>query len=109
VTYSGVKEDHACTRSIGFVLHVFEFKRRTFSARCQRTLLRELLKKVFRVIAQLTHSKKLAPRERFVRTRFVYSVYVKWVGDLDELEGRLNLIKQGGPCLIIMARGNASA
>ncbi|GAA0244582.1 tRNA pseudouridine(13) synthase TruD [Marinomonas primoryensis] len=88
VTYSGVKDRHACTRQ-WFCLHVLN-QEADFSA--IQDAFRE--PESVRVIAQLRHSKKLRTGAH-LSNRFVIRLR-EVVGDLDELEGRLNLIKQGG-------------
>lgn len=88
VTYSGVKDRHACTRQ-WFCLHVL-------NQEPDLSTIQEAFREPesVRVIAQLRHSKKLRTgahlANRFViRLRGIH-------GDLNELEGRLHLIKQGG-------------
>lgn len=88
VTYSGVKDRHACTRQ-WFCLHVLN-QEPDFSN------IQEAFREPesVRVVAQLRHSKKLRTGAHLAN-RFVIRLR-EVTGDLDELEGRLNLIKQGG-------------
>ncbi|ETX10735.1 tRNA pseudouridine synthase D [Marinomonas ushuaiensis DSM 15871] len=88
VTYSGVKDRHACTRQ-WFCLHVLNQEPDLSGI---QDAFRE--PESVRVIAQLRHSKKLRTGSH-VSNRFV--IRLRGIrGDLNELEGRLNLIKEGG-------------
>ncbi|MBJ7539651.1 tRNA pseudouridine(13) synthase TruD [Marinomonas transparens] len=88
VTYSGVKDRHACTRQ-WFCLHVLN-KEPDLSALDEAFREPESV----RVIAQLRHSKKLRTGAH-IGNRFVLRLR-ELEGDLDELTTRLNLIKQAG-------------
>ncbi|MBR7888630.1 tRNA pseudouridine(13) synthase TruD [Marinomonas sp. A79] len=88
VTYSGVKDRHACTRQ-WFCLHVLN-KQPNLSSIQEAFRAPESV----RVIAQLRHSKKLRTGTHLAN-RFV--IRLRSVeGDLEELEARLQLIKQAG-------------
>ncbi|TYL47262.1 tRNA pseudouridine(13) synthase TruD [Marinomonas sp. IMCC 4694] len=88
VTYSGAKDRHACTRQ-WFCLHVLNKEPDLSSI---QEAFRE--PETVRVVAQLRHSKKLRTGTHLAN-RFVIRLR-NISGDLDELEGRLNLIKQAG-------------
>ncbi len=88
VTYSGVKDRHACTRQ-WFCLHVLK-KEPDFSSIQDAFRAPENV----RVIMQVRHSKKLRMGTH-TANRFVIRLR-NIEGDLDELEARLNLIKDGG-------------
>lgn len=88
VTYSGVKDRHACTRQ-WFCLHVLNQEPDLSGI---QDVFRE--PESVRVIALLRHSKKLRTGAH-LSNRFV--IRLRGIrGDLNELEGRLNLIKEGG-------------
>ncbi|MDB4837730.1 tRNA pseudouridine(13) synthase TruD [Marinomonas sp.] len=88
VTYSGVKDRHACTRQ-WFCLHVLNQEPDLSSI---QEAFRE--PEIVRVIAQLKHSKKLKTGTHFAN-RFVIRLR-NIQGNLEDLESRLNLIKKGG-------------
>lgn len=88
VTYSGVKDRHACTRQ-WFCLHMLNQEPDLSGV---QDAFRE--PESVRVIAQLRHSKKLRTGAH-LSNRFV--IRLRGIrGELNELEGRLNLIKDGG-------------
>ncbi|MEL0635988.1 MULTISPECIES: tRNA pseudouridine(13) synthase TruD [Marinomonas] len=88
VTYSGVKDRHACTRQ-WFCLHVLN---QTPDFSTIQEAFRE--PESVRVIQQSRHSKKLRTGSH-VANRFVLRIR-ELEGDLSELEDRLELIKMGG-------------
>ncbi|MFT2097072.1 tRNA pseudouridine(13) synthase TruD [Marinomonas sp. 2405UD66-6] len=88
VTYSGVKDRHACTRQ-WFCLHVL-------NEEPDLSTIQEAFREPenVRVIAQLRHSKKLRTGAH-ASNRFV--IRLRGIaGDLNDLESRLHLIKEGG-------------
>ncbi|MCB5162028.1 tRNA pseudouridine(13) synthase TruD [Marinomonas algarum] len=88
VTYSGVKDRHACTRQ-WFCLH-------TLNKEPDLSSIQEAFREPesVRVVAQLKHSKKLRTGAHLAN-RFVIRLR-ELTGDLEELEGRLTLIQRGG-------------
>lgn len=88
VTYSGVKDRHACTRQ-WFCLHVINQEPDLVDI---QGAFRE--PETVRVIAQFRHSKKLRTGSH-VANRFVLRIR-NIEGDLDDLRSRLELIKIGG-------------
>lgn len=88
VTYSGVKDRHACTRQ-WFCLHVL-------NQEPDLSTIPEAFREPegVRVIAQLKHSKKLRAGTHFAN-RFVIRLR-NIQGDVEELKSRLNLIQKGG-------------
>lgn len=88
VTYSGVKDRHACTRQ-WFCLHMLN-KTPDFS-NIQETF-RE--PETVRIIQEARHSKKLRTGSH-IANRFVLRIR-ELEGDLSELKDRLELIKMGG-------------
>ena len=88
VTYSGVKDRHACTRQ-WFCLHVVN-KEPDLSGIQEAFRAPESV----RLIVQLRHSKKLRTGAH-IANRFVLRIR-NIQGDITELEQRLTLIKQGG-------------
>ncbi|MEL0622020.1 tRNA pseudouridine(13) synthase TruD [Marinomonas arenicola] len=88
VTYSGVKDRHACTRQ-WFCLHVLN---QTPDLSSIQEAFRE--PENVRVIRQTRHSKKLRTGSH-IANRFVLRLR-ELDGDLEELQSRLELIKLGG-------------
>ncbi|BFM51059.1 tRNA pseudouridine(13) synthase TruD [Marinomonas sp. THO17] len=88
VTYSGVKDRHACTRQ-WFCLH-------TLNQEPDLSDIQQAFREPesVRVVAQLKHSKKLKTGTHFAN-RFVIRLR-NLDGDLAELNARLQLIKQAG-------------
>lgn len=88
VTYSGVKDRHACTRQ-WFCLHVLN-KEPDLSS------IHEMFKEPesIRIIMQVRHSKKLRMGAHFANRFLIRLREIE--GDLNELEARLHLIKEGG-------------
>ncbi|AEF55633.1 tRNA pseudouridine(13) synthase TruD [Marinomonas posidonica] len=88
VTYSGVKDRHACTRQ-WFCLH-------TLNEEPDLSDLHQAFREPesVRLIAQLRHSKKLKTGTHFAN-RFIIRLR-NVAGDLEELEARLQLVQQGG-------------
>ncbi|MBD5772233.1 tRNA pseudouridine(13) synthase TruD [Marinomonas colpomeniae] len=88
VTYSGVKDRHACTRQ-WFCLHVLN-KEPDFSN------LEEAFREPesVRIVMQVRHSKKLRMGTHFANRFLIRLREIE--GDINELEARLHLIKEGG-------------